>query len=260
MSMRLNKMSKEVGMTPAEIVKVLKKERKLAIENSPNYKLDEESVKWLLDTYKKEEAETVIEKQPEPEVSSVTEKIIAKAQAKKEEKTVQVESITNEDVLVADGKIEAEVPELTGPKIIGKIDLPAPKVKDEKVENEQSEDSTENIVKREIRKPRKPRTAVNRKQDKRKPVVILTEQEKREKEIEKALKQREKAKKALKEKKKKAYLEKASPVIEKTKIKQSKKKTEIRKQQQVEAKKISPKKEAPKGIFSKMWHWLNNAD
>lgn len=257
MSMRLKKISKEVGMTPAEIVKILKKERKLTIENSPNFKLDDESVKWLLDSYKKEEAEILIEKQPEPEVSSVTEKIIAKAQAKKEEKTAKVEAITNEDVLVADGKIEAEIPELTGPKVIGKIDLPAPKIKTETTAEETSNEESE---KKEIRRTRKPAYKKDKKREPKKAQVVLTEQEKREKEIEKALKQRERAKKAQKEKKKKAYLEKAAPVIEKTKVKHTKKKTEIRKKQQVESKKTSPKKEAPKGIFAKMWHWLNNAD
>ena len=257
--MRLNKLSKELGITAAEVVKILKKEKDLIIENSPNFKLDSEIVEWLMANHKKEKAQ-LVEEIDESDPIAFTEKIIAKAAAKKKEKNAKVETITNSDVPVPQGKVVAEIPELTGPKVLGKIELPTPVVKEKKtvVEGETPEPKP-------VRK--KAKKSEQKKNRRKKEVIQPTEGEKREKEIEKTLKQREKQRKAEKERKKQAYFEKAKPIVQETtkKVKKKKNKKAVKETAKDNwsnfvTESNSVEQNTAKGPLGRFWHWLTNAD
>lgn len=147
--------------------------------------------------------------------------------------------------------IKAPKVSLPGLKVVGKIDIPEPVKKEDKIETGEPSDSQDTLKENtELRtsKPRQYQRKDGRGQNrnKRRP---LTLEEKRERERRNAERKRKSEEKKKKELKKEHYLKqvKGTPSVKPKKTK---------KEKSVVQKKVV-KGPAPKTVFGKFWRWLN---
>jgi len=279
--MRLRQLARKLQVQPKQLIAVLA-ENGHEIENDPNFKLTETQEELILKTIPAPEGKSVespeedvieaieVPKAVVEELETPTEEIITPEPIQEEAKPEQPKPIKAEEApkvysLEKEEQekhkdvelIKAPKLKLEGLKVLGKIDLPAPKVK-EKEAPEESEEKTE--------EPRQPRTSQNReinRQDRNReklrprPNSLEAERRRAEQEAKRKKLAEEKRLKAIKEKHYKENVQakiKAGP----TKKKKTKPELSVPTNQKTQtAKKPAVKKEAPKKGLRRLWAWLN---
>lgn len=155
--------------------------------------------------------------------------------------------------------IKAPKKELAGLKVVGKVDLPEPKKKEEKEEDKEEEKTVEKefLNERDLREYRNPR----RKRQKRAP---LTEEEKEARRLKaKAKKEAYEAREEKRRKQREAEELKARKAahykdkLSKTQTTTQKKKGTKNTAEPTAKKKEQPVPQKPKSVFGKIWKWLN---
>lgn len=234
-----------------------------SIEEDVKEAIDEETPEIIEEVGEEKSSETELtsndpdknEDLPETEVSSHVEEQTENAEEQtenvEEQEVKNPEIGTVQDVLEDEALaenidvIKAPKVSLPGLKVVGKIDLPDPKVKEPA--------STEDNEEKEVKKQRKNKH--NRRNRDRRPHKKLTLEEQRLKEIEekKRLKQEKEAKK--KEERREKYLEQVKEISaqKQRKIDQKKKKKQDIQTTETPKKHVNP----PKTVFGKFWRWLN---
>ena len=316
--MRLGQLSRQVGISQKEIVSFLKKEKGIELKVHPNVKVEDELTEIILENFAKPITEDkASEAEPEEQVAEekpsktkAIERVVAALQTKAvevapEEKSEEVaepkEYVQGEEFVRPSGpieKIETEIPKLEGFKVIGKIDLPqfhkeepapdkAPEdvsAADESIKDASTSEENDAPIElpnatplfnsRPKRRPKKEKIKPSERSKK----PIVSEEDRKQKELEKAEKQRLAAKKAKKAEARKRHLElvKSYDTNQKTKDKPSNKtSTKFAKNPKAAAieelkstasktslgHKVSdapskPKNE-PKTFIGKIWRWMN---
>ncbi|PIQ49161.1 MAG: hypothetical protein COW03_06375 [Cytophagales bacterium CG12_big_fil_rev_8_21_14_0_65_40_12] len=272
--MRLRQLARKLDVNPSRLLDILS-ENGHSIENDPNFKLTEEQEQLITTRIasKKVEIIEVIEEAPkevelEEEVPTPKKKVLPKKIELKEPKVKKVEApkiYSLEKEIEEKTKdielIKAPKLKLDGLKVLGKIDLPAPKQKPVKEEKE-AEDKAKDVPKarrNNISEDRKP-------QPERKPRPNSIELERRR--IEREAKQkREAEEKHLKALKEKHYKE---TVLAKQKANAAKKKKKSAQPLTPKAVTEEPKINKPKAqkaqkvvkkktVLGRFWAWLNGA-
>jgi hypothetical protein len=297
--MRLGQLARKLDIKVNEIVDFLKDEHNISIDSDLNTKIDGDALDYIVDNYKVEAVEVVavVEGAIEPNVAGennrdseniteiVEEEIEIVADSKlietvetendqieevpvleKEEKLV-VESEDGEEIElnVVDGVIKAQKTELSGFKVVGKIELEQPKksVQHFKTEGDETTNITDEItvkrkeiaqLKREKylkRKTEKKKQLENKK--KRRKRRVLSELELKEKQAELLVKKRIAQTKVDKEKKRKHYeqLTKSKKAIHSKKNKKKKKVDES------VVKTVKQSEKEPTTTLGKIWKWFN---
>lgn len=288
--MRLGQLARQVGISQKEIVSFLIKEKNIELKVHPNVKVEDELANLVIETYTRieepEATEKIIESIPEDSTGIDDDKSASKDV---EPETTEVkEYVQGEEFIRPEGpieKVETEIPQLEGIKVVGKIDLPQfhkeepapdkdPENSPENPTDETQEENDETIVlpnatplfnKRPTRKPRKEKT---------KPVKakkrVISEDDRKKKELERTERQRLAMKKAKKEEARKKHLELVKSYENKQKPKSNPKKNtksvaieELKNAasqtslgHQVSNSPNKPKKE-PKTFIGKIWRWMN---
>tara|TARA_R110001592_G_scaffold138338_2_gene357269 strand:- start:2926 stop:3804 length:879 start_codon:yes stop_codon:yes gene_type:complete len=286
--MRLRQLARKLQVQPKQLIGILSKNGH-EIENDPNFKLTEEQESLILSIVPmpkepiepkaapiQKEVVEVVEAIEAPlevveEVETPTEEIVtpeAVEEAPKEEtKTVKLEEVKEAPKVYSLEKeaqekhkdvelIKAPKLELEGLKILGKIDLPEPKVK-EKAKPEEAEETTEKPQARKATQNRSTPTHDRKRENQRtRPTTLELERRKAEKEAKQKKLAEENRIKALKEKryKEKVQAKTKTPVPKKKKTKpEAAQATE----QLKKAAKAPVKKQAPKKGLRRLWAWLN---
>ncbi len=211
--MRLAQIARELKTSPNQIVKHLEKNRGLSIDKGLNEKLEDNILADLRDTFKIEE-----ELEPAQEDWSVIEKKEEVVEEQVESLAELEESKDSEELIPENAEyIKVDIPDLEGITVVGKIDLPEPKVVEveEAPETEEGSKETEVELKSTKREP-KPKREV-RKRPVRK---VLSEEEKEAKAEKRRQQDRERSEKKKKEARGMNYLnsvEQKSPKSKRTK-------------------------------------------
>ncbi len=259
--MRLGQLSRQLEVSSEQIV-ILLKEHFREVNNHPNIKLTEEELHFIEDYFSpKEEA---AEKTPIVEEPDTTQEEPSKENKEsKDNKKVPefVESlrpqvITLEDEFQAQTEdletFKVEKPQLEGLKVVGKIDLPEPVIKEK-----------ETTPEREEKRPRDRKQ--NRKRDDRKPNrnrgnSAIAERQKAER---LAKKKRIEEEQRLKELKKKHYEENVKAKFTPVTPKKKKKKAEVADTAKVnvslQGNVVQSQKPTAKNPLKRFWLWLNGA-
>lgn len=261
--MRLGQLSRQLEISSEQIVKLIS-ENFREVNNHPNIKISEEELEFLNDRFApKEEIQevpqeieaAVIEEAKEPlkevETSEVPEFI--------EELRPQVISLEDEFHAQTEDleSYKAEKPHLEGLKVVGKIDLPEPIVK-EKEENPEEKD--------DLRKARNERVIRQRKERSERRTNALLEEKKKAKRL--AIKKKFEEEERLKNLKKKHYEEHVKAKIKP--VAPRKKKVRVEETGSAPAvpysspaKKANSRKPIPKqrakNPIKRFWLWLNGA-
>lgn len=267
--MRLGQLSRQLDVSTEKISKLLNDNFR-EVSSHPNVKLTEEElffVKSKLGPISETNPEPVVEVQA-PEIEKKQDDSITEAAEKSEDKKkipefieeLRPQVITLEDEFLAqtDGLevYKAEKPHLEGLKVVGKIELPEPLVK------EKSEDE----AKKEVRKIRDRKT--NRREDARRRSgssgSSLVEERKKAERL--AKKKKFEDEKKLRELKKKHYDQNVKAKIVKSPPKKKKKPvpatvTHSAPNTSTVKQRIPSKKATPKStnLLKRFWLWLNGA-
>lgn len=258
--MRLGQLSRQLEVSSDQIVKLLSAEFR-EVNNHPNIKLTEDELEFVMNHFKPvvEEVTTASEAEDDvladvaPEIESAPEETPESAPEFVEELRPQV--ITLEEEFNSQKEdlesFKAEKPNLEGLKVVGKIELPDPVIKEQKPKEEaEDKDSDSRNSRRRERQRRSNRNGVNRATAERQKAERLAKKEKYEREQrQKELKKKHyeetvKAKltnQTPKKKKKKAFVESQGPSPSPNQ----------QKSQHKAAKKAGPLK--------RFWLWLNGA-
>lgn len=269
--MRLGQLSRQLDVSTDKIAKLLNDNFR-EVSNHPNVKLTDEELLFVQGQFPSI-VETVVEtptesKTPEveaPEAESITsEAEETKTEAEKETEAPaetpefiealrpQVISLEEEFLAQTDGLelYKTEKPHLEGLKVVGKIELPEPVVKEKPAEE----------PKREARKTRDRKSNQGRRSNE--PSLI----EARKKADRLAKKRKFEEEQKLRELKKKHYEENVKAKIVKTVPKKKKKPVQaatahVAPTTSTVSKKVAPRKAAPKSKnpLKKFWMWLNGA-
>ena len=174
--MRLAQLSRKVNTSSDDILKFLKSELNVELENDPNAKIEDEHLDAVLANFQEPEEEVQeVEEAPQTEETEETpEEMTAEAEPSQAEETTEEEeeedSASQDTVQIVhdDGSeeateeeeekpfvevevdenaplIKAEKPQLEGIKVVGKIDLPTKKSEEEAGSEEVSEEFDENM-------------------------------------------------------------------------------------------------------------------
>lgn len=167
--------------------------------------------------------------------------------------TEETEAISYEDMPLAEREqaplIKAPKVEIPGFKVVDKIDLPEPKIKEEVVAESESEESPAKLEKKPARKPRKQHKPRN---------IEKKEQPKKKKKLKQGPSKRDMQEAKFKESyKPKQKQVKGKKKKQQQKVKVAEKVNEEAKSIAVEEKAIQQKVEQ-KSLFGRLWHWLNN--
>lgn len=168
--------------------------------------------------------------------------------------TIEEAELTEADLNIVDGIIKAPKQELEGVKVVGKIDLPTPKVEAEETSseegvNQETGETTDNVEasEKEEKPTRKP--AKNKAKRKTPEQRKRQHEERKRKQEEEERKAREERKKELdQQKRKNHYLNQLEAIQKATPKKKKNKKPSTKK----------VKQEAPKGLWKKFLYWLND--
>ena len=190
--MRLGQLARKLSVRPSQIVDVLAKHQQF-LEDGSNAKLSDDLVKQIVLHFAPDrlsEVMAVQTQETEPEPQPEPETVVAEIVVEKIEPQPEVVVETKPELADDNETIRAPKVELAGLKVLGKIELPAPRKKEEP--KAEGENLTEQKPKREIKdKPRKPVERTEKQW--RNPVAQQRDAEAREKE--------ERRKKALEEEK-----------------------------------------------------------
>lgn len=198
--MRLAQLARKIAVKPSEIAAFLAA-RSIEVEDSSNAKINDDHVVMVLKHFS---PETLMAENSNPEAEHATEEVVGTGTG---EMTGEPE--THEPV--ADQEEELEITETTfnevikppkvelpGLKVVGKIDLPEPKKKEEKIADDQGADEKAETSSakptrpaqrkhvrpnQEERRPRKNPIALQREREEREALRRKLEQKKKEKEL-----------------------------------------------------------------------------
>ena len=302
--MRLGQLARKLDIKVNQIVDFLEKEHKVSLESDLNSKIEGENLDFVLEKFKPEieeveikteidtpidevpevkiETEEIIEQETTPEVIDIkkieepiveqpieVEKIIEEHITEKtEDEKLIVESEDGEEIElhVVDGVIKAPKKELSGFKVVGKIELEQPKkcIQHIKTEDNETVNITEDIdnkkkelaqLKRE--KYLKRKEARKKKQEKKSnrhsKRKVLTELELKEKQAELLIEKRLQQAKVDKNKKKKHY---EQIIKSKPKSKHNKKKGKKKVDESI-VKTVKQFDKEPTTTLGKIWKWFN---
>ncbi|MGW8123937.1 hypothetical protein ACV07N_14860 [Roseivirga echinicomitans] len=285
--MRLRQLARKLQVQPKYLIGILSQNGH-EIENDPNFKLTEvqESLILSIVPMPKESSEAKVA--PQKEKAEVVEaietvmEVIEEVALPTEEvvKPEAVEEAQNEAPKTEKPEIKKEAPkvyslekeaqekhkdvelikapklQLEGLKVLGKIDLPEPKVK-EKAKVETAEEATEKPQARKATQNRSTPTHDRKRENQRtRPNSLELERRKVEKEAKQKKLAEEKRIKALKEKR---YKEKVKAKTKTPTPKKKKTKPEATQaiEQPKKVAKASVQKQAPKKGLRRLWAWLN---
>ena len=274
--MRLGQLARELKIKPSEIVKFLKEEAKVEVENGPNARLEDEHVSLVTDKF----APAVIE-----EVKEVTEEKQEKSVEKQVEKPTPKKPVANEsrisdeDEVFPDPKtiavdpnaelIKARKPNFQEFKVVDKIDLPETNAKTvievdgvmlspEEVELREAKEKEEREAAVEAERERKAEIKAEKDkeralaEEKRLEKLAIDKERKRKREEEAEKKRKETKAKKLKKERTAFYKTQHASQVQKS-VKKSKKKVV---EEEVAAKEKVTLEE-PKTGLAKLWQWLN---
>lgn len=182
--MRLGQLARKLSVRPSQLVDLLATDQ-LYFEEGSNAKLNDELVKRLVLKIAPDKLAEIMtvqtqEVEAEPQATSIEEVVEEKIE-------VQADVVTESTEIAADENVEtirAPKVELAGLKVLGKIELPTPRKKEEsKIEENVAE--ADQKAKRERKDKRTKRVERNEKQW-RNPIAIQREKEQREKEEQRA--------------------------------------------------------------------------
>jgi len=194
--MRLGQLARKLSLKPGELAAFLEKNG-VAIEGGSNLRLDDDQVKWIVESLAPERLnEVLVEVDSEPQQVAQDEQQLINAQAKEPE---IIESHSNDVVSeetqenVTEGPaqeievIRAPKVELPGLRVVGKIDLPEPKKKETLVETTAEASEAESQPQSDRRRRDNRRGDQYRKSPRKNPVVAQREREERESRKQKAI-------------------------------------------------------------------------
>jgi len=247
--MRLGQLARKIALRPAEIVAFLAKNN-IQVEEGSNTRIEDNHVSLIMNHFAPDQmAEMVaelaaekgtslseVEVKPEPVIETKEEDTLAQV--------VDISPITPEPVIEL---IKAPKVELSGLKVLGKIELPEPKKKEtqklESVATEGDFDRVEEQKKPEVRKSFTPRRENKEQRQAKNPIAL-----KREREEQEAEKKRLINAKRLKEKRTQNYLKKVKAPAPTKAMK-------IVKEQVEEI--VEEKKDPPKTWLGRFIRWMN---
>lgn len=242
--MRLRQLARKLDVDTEKLIQYLRVSN-LPSDGDSNAKLSEEQEKLLLEKFGPVIKEEIEEVKVTPEINSEKEKEEEVATEEKEDTELTEEIVVEKPFetspsLAAESNEQTELPEvirapkieLTGLRVVGKIELPSPKKKEEEKEEQTDEKVNQPSIKRE-------RHSTNRNRQPKPPRKTLSIAEQRQREEKIKLRKKKEAEQRAKEKKRENYLKKVStktksdaqkvtkPTIEKTTATKSKGETGI---------------------------------
>ena len=188
--MRLGQLARKLSLRPSQLVDFLS-EKNIETQEGSNTRLDDLYVEWIVQQFAPERLEEILnpvtEEAPQPEII-VEELPVVEPEVTLEEPVTVTQTSVTEDETVAEVKEEPEVIrvqkiELSGLKVLGKIELPEPKKKEAKTDDT-SGDETQQPEERKTRgsaKPKHPRRERDQR-NVRNPIEVQRQREARERE------------------------------------------------------------------------------
>ena len=274
--MRLGQLARELKIKPSEIVKFLKEEAKVEIENGPNTRLEEEHVSLVTDKF----ASVVIEEVKEVAEVKEEKPVEKKVEIPTPKKPVAKESrISDEDEVFPDPKtiavdpnaelIKARKPNFQEFKVVDKIDLPETNAKTvievdgvmlspEEVEQREAKEKEEREAAIEAERERKAEIKAEKDkeralaEEKRLEKLAIDKERKRKREEEAEKKRKETEAKKIKRERTAFYKTNHAPQVQKS-VKKSKNKAVV---EEVAAEQKGTSEE-PKTGLAKLWKWFN---
>ena len=245
--MRLGQLARKLSLRPGQIIEFLAKNN-IQVEENSNLRLESNYVELIVGHFAPESMaeikaepdeveEIAIAVEPEP----ISESNIIELVTASSDEEIQVQPDTLPEV------IRVQKVELSGLKVLGKIDLPEPKKK-EPVADQNAVDEPTPVEKPVLnkaldkRKPKQDRRDRTHQRDRKNPIQLQREREAREEEEKKRL-----AIEREKEKRKRHYEEKRKSVVQPKRVKPSK-------QQPTVAKRVDTRP-VPKTWFGKFLRW-----
>lgn len=264
--MRLGQFARKLNVKPQEIAEFLKNEFELEISVHPNSKIEDEYIEAIKLFFSKEEKEKIVS--TEERKPTLEENINEEADPKKhndnqevietteeididvrEEEVSDEHELTEEDLNIVDGIIKAPEVEVSGVKVVGKIEIPEKKT-EEADESEESNDS-DSSLNEETSKSRGAERSKKPKKRRGKKELSYEEQKKRE--LEKYEKEKQRKLEQEKQKKKKYYEEKVLKKVKQNNA--SRKKNKKKQKHKEEEEELSVNQ--PKTLWGKFIRWLN---
>lgn len=245
--MRLAQLARKIGVKPSEIATFLAN-KNLPIEDSSNAKVADDQLEIVLLEYAPSmlpslevgEPQEMAEEKTEP--TSVAERLDVPEDIGLAETDEPSEIIIEENDETTKEVIKPVLVELPGLKVVGKIDLPEPKKKEE----ENLKDSEEKLpVKETIERPRRRNVSRENERRPRKNSVVLQ----REREAREALKRKQEEKEREKELRTQRYLKKVknyTPPPQPIKRKKHEEEYEV----------YTEEPEKPKSLIGKILNWF----
>ena len=274
--MRLGQLARELKIKPSEIVKFLKVEAKVEIENGPNARLEDEHVSLVTDKF----APVVIEDVKEVTEVNKEKPVAEKVKPPTPKKPVAKESrVSDNDEVFPDPKtiavdpnaelIKARKPNFQEFKVVDKIELPETNAKTvievdgvmlspEEVEQREAKEKEERDAAIEAERERKAEIKAEKDkesalaEEKRLEKLAIDKERKRKREEEAEKKRKEKEAKKIKEDRTAFYKTQHASQVQKT-VKKSKK---IDVEEKVASEQIVAPEE-PKTGLAKLWQWFN---
>lgn len=243
--MRLGQLARKLSVRPSQLVDLLAKDQ-LYFEEGSNAKLNDELVKRLvlqvapdklaeIMTVQKQDAEP----EPQPHPVPLEDVVEEKAELQPEPLVASSTEVSIDENVET---IRAPKVELAGLKVLGKIELPAPRKKEEpKVDGEDVSEAEQKPKRERKDKPTKP---VERDRQWRNPIAMQREKEQREKD--------EKRKQALEQEKERKRLN----YLNRVKTSQPTKAARIYDEAE-ESEPQSTPEQKPRTWFGKFLKWLN---
>ncbi|MFZ2906394.1 MAG: hypothetical protein WAZ98_09340 [Cyclobacteriaceae bacterium] len=239
--MRLGQLARKLSLRPSQIVDFLAQQN-IQIEDGSNTRMDEGHVELVVRHYAPEILEQIVQEADEPEITTAN----ATASVVEESNTV-VDEVEKSDLPVGEGEpevIRVQKVELSGLKVLGKIDLPEPKKKEPATAQQPESQSSDAGTKPLHSKKKTDRRGKERSYQRpsRNPIEVQREREAREAEA-----KRQATIANEKEKRKKHYEERRKAAFQPKRVKPVK--------EQPEARTSFDKRPVPTTWFGKFLRW-----
>ncbi len=198
--MRLAQLARKIAVKPSEIASFLASQA-IAIEDSSNAKVEDMYVDLVLKHFAPELIAKEAKGSNAPikaEIEETGETQEEKLPVEMEPPVAEIETSTTDDVKIPDEVIKPPKVELPGLKVVGKINLPEPKKKEE-VEDEGQVEASEDVgeeLKKNVERVQKPRRNIQAQERKpRKNLVALQREREQREALRKRLEEKEREKK-----------------------------------------------------------------
>ena len=179
--MRLAQLARKLGMKSSDIVEFLARQN-YAIEDSSNAKLPDEQVEWIMQKFSTShthETENIVKDLPETALEVIPVQEVSEEIPPSSESVLEADANPQGNAEI----IRAYKIELPGLKVVGKIALPEPKVKEEVKEEEISARKSEAPIEKTgatNRKKKSSYTAQSERKPRKNPIAVKRELEERE--------------------------------------------------------------------------------